>query len=59
VRQPRSFENSKFPNHVFKLHKALYGLKQASRTWYERLKAFLLDKGFRMGSVDKTLFLLK
>ena len=48
-----------FPNHVFKLHKALYGLKQAPRAWYERLKAFLLEKGFRMGSVNKTLFLLK
>ena len=59
VRQPRGFENPKFPNHVFKLHKALYGLKQAPRAWYERLKAFLLDKGFKMGSVDKTLFLLK
>ena len=31
VRQPPSFENPKFPNHVFKLHKALYGLKQALR----------------------------
>jgi ferredoxin len=37
----------------------LYGLKQAPRAWYERLKAFLLEKGFRMGSVDKTSFLLK
>jgi hypothetical protein len=37
----------------------LYGLKQAPRAWYERLKAFLLEKGFRMGSIDKTLFLLK
>jgi hypothetical protein len=37
----------------------LYGLKQAPRAWCERLKAFLLEKGFRMGSVDKTLFLLK
>jgi hypothetical protein len=59
MRQPPGFENPKFPNHVFKLYKALYGLKQASRAWYERLKDFLLDKGFRMGSVDKTLFLLK
>jgi hypothetical protein len=59
VRQPPGFENPKFSNHVFKLHKALYGLKQAPRTWYERLKAFLLEKGFRMGLVDKTLFLLK
>jgi hypothetical protein len=37
----------------------MYGLKQAPRAWYERLKAFLLAKGFKMGSVDKTLFLLK
>jgi len=59
VRQPPGFENPKFPNHVFKLHKALYGLKQAPRAWYEHLKAFLLAKGFKMGSVDKTLFLLK
>jgi hypothetical protein len=28
-------------------------LKQAPRAWYERLKAFLLAKGFKMGSVDK------
>nr|XP_043615789.1 uncharacterized protein LOC122587688 [Erigeron canadensis] len=27
----KSFESSKFPNHVFKLDKALYGLKQAPR----------------------------
>jgi hypothetical protein len=40
VRQPPGFENSKFSNHVFKLHKALYGLKQAPRAWYECLKAF-------------------
>jgi hypothetical protein len=59
VRQPPGFESSKFPNHVFKLQKALYGLKQAPRAWYERLKSFLLSKGFKMGSVDKTLFLLK
>jgi hypothetical protein len=59
VRQPPSFENLKYPNHVYKLHKALYGLKQAPRAWYVSLKAFLLAKGFKMGSVDKTLFLLK
>jgi hypothetical protein len=31
VEQPPGFEDSKFPNHVYKLHKALYGLKQAPR----------------------------
>ena len=58
VRQPPDFENPKFPNRVFKLQKALYGLKQAPRAWYDRLKKFLVGKGFKMGSVDKTLFLL-
>ncbi|WVZ89502.1 hypothetical protein U9M48_035896 [Paspalum notatum var. saurae] len=37
----------------------LYGQKQAPWAWYERLRKFLVDQGFQMGSVDKTLFLLK
>ena len=59
VRQPSGFENPKHPDFVYKLNKALYGLKQALRAWYDRLKAFLLAKGFEMGCVDKTLFHLK
>ncbi|WVZ85276.1 LOW QUALITY PROTEIN: hypothetical protein U9M48_032223 [Paspalum notatum var. saurae] len=59
VRQPLGFEHPKFPNRVFKLQKALYGLKQAPQAWYERLRKFLVDQSFQMGSVDKTLFLLK
>jgi hypothetical protein len=43
---------------VYKLPKALYGLKQASRAWYARLKIFLLEHGYVMGSVDQTLFTL-
>jgi hypothetical protein len=44
---------------VYKLSKTLYELKQASRAWYVRLKTFLLDYGYVMGSVDNTLFTLK
>jgi hypothetical protein len=43
---------------VYKFSKALYGLKQALRAWYARLKTFLLEHGYVMGSVDKTLFTL-
>jgi hypothetical protein len=43
---------------VYKFLKALYGLKQVSRAWYARLKTFLLEHGYFMGSVDKTLFTL-
>jgi hypothetical protein len=43
---------------VYKLSKALYGLKQASRAWYTRLKMFLLEHRYVMGSVDRTLFTL-
>jgi hypothetical protein len=44
---------------VYKLSKALYKLKQAPRAWYTRLKMFLLEHEYVMGSVDKTLFTLK
>jgi hypothetical protein len=44
---------------VYKLSKNLYGLKQAPQAWYTRLKTFLLDHGYVMGSIDKTLFTLK
>jgi hypothetical protein len=43
---------------VYKLSKALYGLKQAPRVWYTRLKMFLLEHRYVMGSVDRTLFTL-
>jgi hypothetical protein len=36
----------------------MYGLKQAPRAWYGRLRGFLFEKGFEMGKVDQTLFLL-
>jgi hypothetical protein len=41
---------------VYKISNALYELKQALRAWYARLKTFLLEHGYVMGSVDKTLF---
>ena len=57
--QPPDFEDTSYPDHVFKLKKALYGLKQAPRTWYDRLSTFLLNKGYLRGKVDQTLFIKK
>jgi hypothetical protein len=59
VEQPPNFEDPTKPNHVYKLSKALYGLKQARCDWYERLRDFLLSKGFKIGKVDTTLFTKK
>jgi hypothetical protein len=58
VKQPPAFESTEFPHKVYRLRKVLYGLKQASRAWYGRLRGFLFSKGFEMGKVDKTLYLL-
>jgi hypothetical protein len=44
--------NPKYSNRV-------YMLKQAMWVWYARLKTFLLDHGYVMEGVDKTLFTLK
>jgi hypothetical protein len=56
VEQPPGFEDSEYPNHVYKLSKALYGLKQAPRAWYECLRDFLITNGFKVGKADPTLF---
>ncbi|GKB95721.1 retrovirus-related pol polyprotein from transposon TNT 1-94 [Tanacetum coccineum] len=42
VCQPPRFEDSDFPNRVYKVEKALYGLHQAPRSWYETLSTYLL-----------------
>jgi hypothetical protein len=59
VKQPPGFESEKYPHRLYRLKRALYGLKQGPRAWYGRLIGFLLSRGFVMGTVDRTLFLLK
>jgi hypothetical protein len=56
---PQVFRTPKYPNRVYKFLKALYELKQVSWVRYVRLKTFLLEHGYMMGSIDKTLFTLK
>ncbi|GJS25008.1 putative ribonuclease H-like domain-containing protein [Tanacetum coccineum] len=59
VSQPSGFMDPYFPNRVYKVEKALYGLHQAPRAWYETLSNYLLENGFRRGTIDKTLFIKK
>jgi hypothetical protein len=59
VEQLPNFESEEYLNHVYKLHKAFYGLKQAPRAWYECLRDFLIENGFRIGKADSTLFTRK
>ncbi|GKA92387.1 putative ribonuclease H-like domain-containing protein, partial [Tanacetum coccineum] len=59
VNQPPGFVDPKFPNKVYKVEKALYSLHQAPRASYETLSTYLLENGFRRGTIDKTLFIKK
>ncbi|GJY14255.1 putative ribonuclease H-like domain-containing protein [Tanacetum coccineum] len=59
VCQPPGFEDSQFPDNVYKVEKALYGLHQAPRAWYETLSTYLIENRFRRGTIDKTLFIKK
>jgi hypothetical protein len=56
VEQPPGFEDSEYPNHVYKLSKVIYRLKQALRAWYECLQDFLITNGFKVGKADPILF---
>ncbi|GKF30091.1 putative ribonuclease H-like domain-containing protein, partial [Tanacetum coccineum] len=59
VCQPPGFEDPQFPDNVYKVEKTLYGLHQAPRAWYETLSTYLLENGFKRGTIDKTLFIKK
>ncbi|GJR34613.1 retrovirus-related pol polyprotein from transposon TNT 1-94 [Tanacetum coccineum] len=59
VYQPLGFEDLQFPDKVYKIEKALYGLHQAPKAWYETLSTYLLENGFRSGTIDKNLFIKK
>ncbi|GJS49211.1 putative ribonuclease H-like domain-containing protein [Tanacetum coccineum] len=48
-----------FTVYQMEVEKALYGLHQAPRAWYETLSTYLLENGFRRGTIDKTLFIKK
>ncbi|GKF76815.1 putative ribonuclease H-like domain-containing protein, partial [Tanacetum coccineum] len=59
VHQPPGFVDHAHPNKVYKVIKAIYGLHQAPRAWFETLSFFLMENGFRRGTIDKTLFIMK
>nr|GEW65153.1 putative ribonuclease H-like domain-containing protein [Tanacetum cinerariifolium] len=59
VCQPLGFEDQDYPDKVYKVVKALYGLHQAPRAWYEILATYLLENGFKRGTIDQTLFIKK
>ncbi|GJZ82916.1 putative ribonuclease H-like domain-containing protein, partial [Tanacetum coccineum] len=59
VCQPPGFKDPHFLDKVYKVEKALYGLHQAPRAWYETLSTYLLENGFRRGTINKTLFIKK
>ena len=57
VKQPKGFEDPHFSDHVLRLKKALYDLKHAPRAWYDWLTYYLLDRGFKKGYANQTLFI--
>nr|GEY15555.1 putative ribonuclease H-like domain-containing protein [Tanacetum cinerariifolium] len=59
VCQPPGFEDSNYPDKIYKVVKALYGLHQAPRAWYVTLANYLLEHGFQMVKIDQTLFIKK
>ncbi|GJS92056.1 putative ribonuclease H-like domain-containing protein [Tanacetum coccineum] len=59
VNQPPGLVDPEFPDRVYKVKKALYGLHQAPRAWYETISKYLMENGFRRGTIDKTVFIKK
>ncbi|GMI87432.1 hypothetical protein HRI_002412500 [Hibiscus trionum] len=61
MQQPPGFEQTDSNGNVLvcKLEKALYGLRQAPRSWFLKLKGFLLSLQFKCSLADTSLFVYK
>jgi hypothetical protein len=57
VECPRLFGPASGTDKVLHLRKSLYGLRQAPRTFFEKLKAGLLERGWIQSEIDPCLFL--
>ena len=57
VEYPRLFGPKSVANHVLKLCKSLYGLCQAPRSFFEKLKTGLEERGFIASVIDPCLFM--
>ena len=57
VEYPRLFGPKTGGDKVLRLRKSLYGLRQAPRTFFEKLKSGLEERGWKQSIVDPCLFL--
>nr|GEY33932.1 hypothetical protein [Tanacetum cinerariifolium] len=55
---PPGFQDSEFPDRVYKVEKEMYRLHQAPRAWYGTLSKYLLDNGFQRVQQKKDGILL-
>lgn len=51
------FEYDKFPVLFYRLDIVVYGLKEAPRAWYDTMENYLVQNGYRRGTIDNTLFI--
>jgi Reverse transcriptase (RNA-dependent DNA polymerase). len=57
IEPPRGFAGRDGADKVLKLLKSLYGLKQAPKTFFDKLRAGLLERGFTASEIDPCLFM--
>jgi hypothetical protein len=57
IEPPRGFTGKDGVNKVLKLRKSLYGLKQAPKTFFDKLRSGLLERGFTASNIDPCLFM--
>jgi len=59
VEPPKLFQPKSGSDIVLKLLKSLYGLRQAPKTFFEKLRSGLIERGWTQSDIDPCLFLKK
>jgi Reverse transcriptase (RNA-dependent DNA polymerase) len=57
IEYPKLFKSVSGEDRVLKLKKILYGLHQAPKTFYDKLRLGLLERGWQQSKIDPCLFM--
>ena len=57
IESPKGFGRKDGIDMVLRLIKSLYGLKQAPKSFYDKLKSGLIERGFTQSNIDPCLFI--
>lgn len=56
MKQPLGYEVESHEQNCYRLRKVLYGIKKNTKTWYSRIKSYMIKNGFSGSNIEPTFY---